>query len=117
MGETTSSGPGDIRRRLIDKSVADETFRERLLADPRGALERELGRSLPEGIEVKVVEETPESVYLVLPPKAATSQGGGELSERDLEAVAGGFEDPVRDYPATYGVGSTCARTCIGDCQ
>jgi hypothetical protein len=43
---------------------------------------------LPENIPVKVLEETPTTLYLVLPSRSAAPQG--ELSDADLEAVAAG---------------------------
>lgn len=71
----------------------DEMFRRNLLDDPKSAIEEETGAKLPEGVEIRVVEETPDTIYLVLPPRAWTSQEG-ELSERELEAIAGGFGTP-----------------------
>ena len=91
-GEVRGGGnPEEERRRLIERSMEDEDLRQRLLADPKGTVEQELGAKLPEGIEIRVVEETPETVYLVLPPKVAASRQDDELSDRELEAVAGGW--------------------------
>jgi hypothetical protein len=73
----TEAGGGDgraeVTRRLIERSLEDEEFR----------------RGLLEGVEVRVVEETADTIYLVLPN---SSPGGesGELSEQELEVVAGG---------------------------
>ena len=87
-----SGGPGsrvEVERRLIDRSLQDEEFRQRLLADPKGTVEQELATQLPEDVEVRVVEESAETIYLVLPSRAAYAQGG-ELSEQELEQVSGG---------------------------
>jgi hypothetical protein len=93
MSHTPSENPDDARRRLIGRSVEDEDLRQRLLADPKGTVEQELGAKLPEGVEIRAVEETPDTVYLVLPPKApVAADQGGELSDRELEAVAGGWD-------------------------
>ena len=40
----------EFERRLIQRSMEDEEFRQRLLADPKGTLEQELGRRLPEAV-------------------------------------------------------------------
>ena len=53
-------------------------------------MEQELGTRLPEGIEVRVVEETADTIYLVLPYASPLGGEEGELSDQDLEAVAGG---------------------------
>lgn len=91
MGDARGNGPTDGRRRLLERSVEDEGLRRRLLEDPKGTVEQELGAKLPEGIEIRVVEETPETVYLVLPPAVSASRRGGELSDQELEAVAAGW--------------------------
>ena len=82
-------GRAEIERMLIQRSLEDESFRRRLLADPKGALQEELGARLPKEVEVRAVEETADTIYLVLPSASPLGEGG-ELSDRDLEAVAGG---------------------------
>jgi hypothetical protein len=56
-----------MARRLIEKSLQDESFRRRLIEDPKGAVEQELGTRLPEEVRVVSVEETQDTIYLVLP--------------------------------------------------
>ena len=81
----------EMERGLIDRSLEDEEFRQRLLADPKGIIEQDLGGRFPESIEVRVVEESAQTIYLVLPSASPTGQGG-ELSDQELDAVAGGDE-------------------------
>jgi hypothetical protein len=82
-------GRAEIERRLIQRSLEDEDFRQRLLDDPKGAVEQEIGRGLPEGVQVRVVEETPDTIYLVLPSASQVGEGGS-LSDEQLDAVAAG---------------------------
>jgi hypothetical protein len=90
-----AAGRAEIERRLVERSLQDDTFRQRLLADPRAAVEDELGTRLPEEVRVVAVEETADTIYLVLPFASTESQEAGELSDRELEAVAGGWlENP-----------------------
>ncbi len=72
---------------IITRAWADESFKAQLLENPGKALEAVFGTKLPPSISVKAVEETAETRYLVIPyrPKA-----GDELSNEELEAVAGG---------------------------
>jgi hypothetical protein len=89
MTEASGGGRSEIERRLIEKSLEDESLRQRLLADPKGALEDELGTRLPENIEVRIVEETADTIYLVLPSASPVGEVD-ELSDQELEVVAGG---------------------------
>jgi hypothetical protein len=82
------AGRAEMEGRLIEKSLQDDAFRQRLLEDPKGAVEEELGTQLPEDVRVVAVEETAETIYLVLPSASPVGEGG-ELSDRELEAVAG----------------------------
>jgi hypothetical protein len=89
MTEASSgSSRAEVERRMINRSMEDEEFRQRLLDDPKGTIEQELGSRLPEGVEVRVLEESAQTIYLVLP--SASPLGQGELSDQELEAVAGG---------------------------
>jgi len=83
-------GRAEMGRKLIERSLEDEAFRQRLLADPRAALEEELGTRLPQEVRVVALEETADTVYLVLPLRSTEAQEASELSDRELEAVAGG---------------------------
>ena len=87
MSEAT--GRAQMERRLIEKSLQDEAFRQRLIEDPKGAVEEELGTRLPEDVRVVSVEETAETIYLVLPSTPRAGGEGGELSDQQLESVAG----------------------------
>jgi hypothetical protein len=80
----------ELERKLIQRSLEDEEFRRRLLDDPKGAVEQEIGTRLPQEIKVRVVEESPDTFYLVLPRSSPLGGEGEELSDRELEALAGG---------------------------
>jgi hypothetical protein len=88
MAEQASESRRRLEDRLIEKARQDEAFYRALRADPRAALGQELGGSIPEGITITVVEETPTSYYLVLPANPA--RRSEELSDAELESVAGG---------------------------
>ena len=88
----------DLQSQLIERATRDQGFREELIRDPRGVIGREMGVEIPPTVEIRVVEETPTASYLVLPPIPATA--GQQLSDEDLEAVAGGWTgntDPACD--------------------
>jgi hypothetical protein len=91
MSEASAGGGGraEMERTLVQRSLQDEELRQRLLDDPKAAVEQELGSRLPEDVEVRVVEESQQTIYLVLPSASPLGQGG-ELSDQELDAVAGG---------------------------
>ena len=100
------SGRADMERRLIEKSFQDEAFRQRLIEDPKGAVEQELGTRLPEEVRVVTVEETQDTIYLVLPSTSMAGAESGTLSDQQLESVAGGWD------PDTAGQ-ITCQIGCL----
>ncbi|MBB6693810.1 NHLP leader peptide family natural product precursor [Cohnella xylanilytica] len=57
-----------LKLQLIKKAWSDPAFKEALLADPKSAIKSELGIDVPSGIAVTAVEETPDNLYLVVPP-------------------------------------------------
>ena len=71
---------------IVKKAISDAAFKKALLANPKAALEKELGVALPKDLKVEVVEETASTLFLVLPDVV----DAGAMSEKDLEAVAGG---------------------------
>jgi len=84
----------DKRTKLIAKAMKDAGFRAELVKNPSAAIAKELGVKLPAGVTVKVVEDTASVVHLVLPPVPAK----GQLSDGELESVAGG----TMGYKTTY---------------
>jgi hypothetical protein len=72
---------------IISKAWADEAFKKRFLSNPIAVLQ-EHGIAVPPGMAVKVVENTADSTWLVLPRMAQ------ELSDSELEKVSGGAVNP-----------------------
>jgi len=70
---------------LVARAWSDEAFKNRLLTQPAAVL-KEAGLEVPEGLQLKVVENTERLCHLILPPPPAA----GELSEETLAAVAAG---------------------------
>jgi hypothetical protein len=101
-----TGGRAETERSIVQRSIEDESFRQRLIEDPKAAVEDELGARLPEEVRVMVVEETADTIYLVLPsasPLGGEGGEGGELSDRALEAVVGRISN-------TWGYVDTCPR-------
>jgi hypothetical protein len=80
----------DLHARLVARAWQDEDFKRRLLADATPVLAKEFGIALPPGMTVKVVEQTPTTICLVLPMKPV-GDSALELDDEALDAVAGGI--------------------------
>jgi hypothetical protein len=82
----------DLEAKIVKRSWEDEGFRSEFIADPAGAFVKYINvprTSLP---RITVHPEEPGSWHIVLPVKPANA---GELSEEDLEKVAGGVTPTV----------------------
>ena len=68
------------------KAATDKAFRQLVLTNPNGAIKQVTGMDVPAGFKLKVIENAPgvDQTY-VLPDFKSD-----ELSEADLEKVAGG---------------------------
>jgi len=75
-----------VHDKLIGKAREDEAFKAKLIQDPKAAIKDCLGVAVPDGIEIEVLEEKPDKLYLVLP----VARDDTELSDEDLVKVAGG---------------------------
>src|SRR6516164_8265910 len=78
----------DIEAKIVKRSWEDEAFRQELTDDPVGTAVKYLGLPAANLPNIVVHEEPVGSWHIVLPAKPANA---GELSEEDLEKVAGGI--------------------------
>lgn len=74
----------DMRTHLIEKALADNEFRVRLIADPKGVTAEEFGITIPDVLDIKVHESDKYTFHVVLPPSP-------ELDEEQLEMIAAGL--------------------------
>jgi len=81
-------------QKVITRCWEDETFKERLVADPAATLAEE-GVEIPEGVTVRVVVEsaTERALVVPLPPDR-------ELADAELAGIHGGwvFQDSCKGY-------------------
>lgn len=78
---------GELEDRLREKARTDIAFYNNFVADPKAVFGEIIG-TVPADIEIKVLEETSNLIYLTLPPKPV--EVGGELSEDEMKIVTGG---------------------------
>jgi len=78
IAEETKLSQERLWSQIIARVWADEEFKQSFLSDPRGIL-AEHGIDMPDGVEIKVVEDTPGVRHFVLPPPPAD-----ELTDEEL---------------------------------
>jgi len=86
---------------VVRRAIEDPEFRERLFADPASAIEEAVGLSVPDDVEIIVVENGPKMFHLVLPPADVTLEqmdavAGGSLFNREGPRIRpGGWQPPL----------------------
>jgi hypothetical protein len=95
---------------IVLQAWADEAFKKRLLANPTAVL-KENGIPVPDGIEIKAVENTSTVVYLTLPakPEAAVSKEvldkvTSDASLGDILRAIGAIIPPVAPIIGSIGI-------------
>jgi hypothetical protein len=77
----------EFETEIITKAWKDKQFKQELLSNPKAVYERELNQKLPDSLQIRVVEEDSNTIYLALPKAPEANE---ELSEEALESIAGG---------------------------
>lgn len=87
MSQWTQEEVNTAIAKVGEKAATDKTFREMVLHNPNMAIKEVTGLEVPAGFKIAVIENMPgiDQTY-VLPDFR-----GGELTEDDLEKVAGGI--------------------------
>jgi hypothetical protein len=79
---------GQVQDLVTKFAMENPKYRAALLSDPKAIIERQLNVTLG-GVTIKAVSESANVAYVVVPHVP----GEGELSDADLEKVAGGKQD------------------------
>jgi hypothetical protein len=87
---------------VLKLATTDPEYRKLALSDPAAAIAKVNPNPLPSGFKIKMIDNAGASVTVVLPDLIAN---GGELSDAELEQVAGGG-----------GSGNRCGGSCIASC-
>jgi hypothetical protein len=84
----TQEEMNEVYAKVMQKATADEEFRKELLENPKVAIEKLTGETLPDDYKIKVLENDPNYTATFVLPDLRT-----DLDLDDLENVAGGLGD------------------------
>ena len=79
----------DALAQLFAACWKDEALKARFMSDPKSVLKDD-GLEVPDGMDVKVVENADDCVYITLPP---APRRNADLSDDELSNAAGGSVD------------------------
>jgi len=96
----------EMETRLVEKAWKDPVFRKDIVKDPKGMLEMHTGQKLPGQLRIYVHEEDANTLHFSIPSPPSNLN---ELSDEDLERVAGGT-----DLVATGIVLAITAASAVG---
>ena len=96
----------EIESHLVAKTWKDDSFKQQLLANPKATIEQEFGVQLPEALNIRIMQENAETLYITLPTRPSVNED--KLSEKELETVAGGITPAT---PVT--IGATAAGSAF----
>ena len=100
--------------RILARAAEDLDFRARLLADPKDAIERELGSPVSGDHEIRVHEETDSLTHIVLPPMdkfSAEERKAAKHGATSLEFLKRTMHDPA---PAARSPGPMRSKERVG---
>jgi hypothetical protein len=87
MTEASALSRHDLEAKIVKRCWEDEAFRKEFTADPAGAFLKFLQIPAADLPKIVIHEEEPGFWHVVLPAKP---EFANELSEEDLERIAGG---------------------------
>ena len=92
-------------QKIITRCWEDEEFKKRLMADPAKILGAE-GVSVPDGVSIRVMEDTEQVRTLIIPPAPS------HLDDDQLKRITGGIGPCRSDFCGTPDV--FCSHTQKG---
>ena len=88
---SSTNNQEQILQQITSRAAVDGAFRARLITEPHAAVRESVGIELPSTFRIKFVEKDASYDAMVVLPEFVDESA--ELSEAELEAVAGGSWD------------------------
>ena len=103
----------EIYNALISEALVNMTFKKELLEGPKTAIERFVGQgfTFPQGIKILVEDQSDENLIYFNIPKCQSDSL--ELTEEQLETIAGGTSPICGIYVCAFVTGA-CVTYLVG---
>jgi hypothetical protein len=88
--QATSMSRSELEAKIVARAWEDEDFHKKFLADPKAMFEDYMGSKLPESLVMTAHQEDADHLHFVIPAKPTVDLD--DLSDEDLERIAGGVE-------------------------
>lgn len=95
MSEWTTEEVQAAFVKVTEKAGRDEKFRELCNQDIHEAIREVTGKTVPSTFKIQVIDQTGYQFSMTLPPLVKDEE---ELSESELESVAGGSKSGATDF-------------------
>ena len=102
---TRTAGGHRVIAEGVQRAWKDEAFRDEFIANPKGTIEKYSGQKLPDELKFVALAEDDKTIYFVIPAKPANTD---ELSDEDLEKVAGGIDIFTASIIAIAAISAAC---------
>ena len=91
---STAPAPSSMTRQEIESLIVarawkDASFKKEFINDPKGTIQKYSGQSLPGNVNIIAHEEDANTMHITIPQPPRNVD---ELSDQDLERVAGGTD-------------------------
>ncbi|HWI28170.1 MAG TPA: NHLP leader peptide family RiPP precursor [Stellaceae bacterium] len=100
----------DIEAKIVKRCWENDAFRKEFVSDPAGCFVKYLNAPKAQLPKITVHEEQPGSWHIVLPAKPTKS---GELSDDELEKVAGGTDIVTVTLAVSLGMSVTALSASV----
>jgi len=87
MAEWSKEKQEKVVKTVLDRSLNDAQFRKELVSHPHRAIQEATGEIVPDSVRLQFIDQSAAHLTVVLPAMKVSED---ELSEQQLETVAGG---------------------------
>ncbi len=94
----------NIHTEIITRALRDDNFKKNLKENPVETIKKNFGIEIPEGIDIKIIEDTDILKHIVIPH---VHNHPIDIDDRELDLVVGGSNNTY-EYTVCFGPWYAC---------